>query len=124
MIHIFNNFLILLYLALSFLACNKAHEPISSSKPSSKSSPTLLSQPDHLADWFIENHRDKIAHFDKDRNIFQIKVLNQITLGARQCGFHTIRNMLYLGALSLAIKQQDSNLINKLYAELHDVKKY
>ena len=124
MLYNFYKFLILLYFTASFLACNKVHEPLNLSQPLSEPAPEQISQPDHLASWFLENHADKIAHHDKNRNIFQIKVLNQITLGARQCGYHAIRNMFYLSALSLAIKQQDSNLINKLYAELHNVNKY
>lgn len=72
-------------------------------------------------DWFLINHPDKIAHSDESRNMIQIHVLDQTRLGSRQCGYHAIRNYFYLAALSVALQNKDSVLINWLYNELHSV---
>src|SRR5262245_26036789 len=108
--------LIILFLVFIF-ACTKAeHQPsLPEGSPLNEES---------QSSWFLKNHANKIAQYDIDRNRYQIKVLNQIGAGARQCGYHAVRNLFYLGALSLAIKNRDSDLINKLYHELHDAEKF
>ena len=65
--------------------------------------------------WMFKNHNDKIAHYDKDRNIIQIKVLDQIKHGARQCGYHGVRNFFYLAALSEAIKNRILSSLIRLH---------
>jgi hypothetical protein len=74
--------------------------------------------------WFLSHHAEKIAHSDPLRKIIQIRVLDQIGLGSRQCGYHALRNFFFLAALAEAITKKDSALVNLLYTELHDVEKF
>lgn len=81
-------------------------------------------QPSESFLWMLAHHGDKVAHYDHNRSIIQIKVLNQIIHGSRQCGYHSVRNYFYLAALSEAIEKRDSALVNKLYAELHTLEHF
>jgi hypothetical protein len=108
------------FIALCLLSCGDNTSTTTASTIRSEETQSHISS----SEWFALNHHDKIAHVDKSRNITQIKVLNQITLGSRQCGYHGVRNFFYLAALAQAIEKRDSALINKLYKELHDKEKF
>ena len=114
--------ILLLSLALGCGPATKASKDLESQTQREPKGPKV-NQAGSFA-WFLKHHKDKIAHYDQDRNITQIKVLNQIELGPKQCGYHQIRNTFYLSALALAIEKRDSRLINTLFNELHDAKKY